>query len=291
MKTFKIIFVSVVTLAITAAAFYILMGYLAPKPSGLIVDTTPDSNVYINGDLVGKTPYQNTFKSKSVDLRLVPLVSDQNLLPYETKVNLVSGIQTVVRREFGTTEGNSSGDVISFERTANGQAGISIVSTPGSAEVFLDSVTQGFAPYTVDSVKPGTHEVTVQAPGYVSRSMSVKAQAGYNLTVFAKLAVATNPQPSSTPSPTPQVSNKTYVVISENLPNGFLRMRTQAGTAGEEIAQLKSGDKYLYLDTDPGTGWYKIQYQDPAPGLPNGIVGWVSNQYSSIASGSASLSK
>jgi hypothetical protein len=65
-------------------------------------------------------------------------------------------------------------------------------------------------------------------------------------------------------------------------------MRTEPGLKGEEIAELKPGTKYLYLERDTQSGWNKIQYQDPAPGLPNGITGWVSGQYSQIVNATVS---
>lgn len=289
MKTFKIVFAVVVTLAILAISALVVYDLFQPKLSGLVVTTVPDSNVYIDGNFVGKTPYRGTFKLNQLALKLVPIDSDQNLLSFETKVDLSYGVQTVVRREFGTTENNSSGDVISFEKINGALAGVAVVSAPENSEVLIDGVSQGFTPFSNSSISVGSHQITIQAPGYSSRTVSVKAQSGFRLTVFAKLSVSANPTP--TPSPSLQQSSKTYVVIANNLPNGFLRMRTGPGTAGEEIAQLKSGDKYLYLDTDKRTGWYKIQYQDPAPGLPNGMVGWISNQYSSLATSSATLSK
>ena len=46
-----------------------------------------------------------------------------------------------------------------------------------------------------------------------------------------------------------------------------------------EIAEVTPGSKYLYLDTDIATGWFKIQYEEAKQGLPNGIVGWVSNEF------------
>ena len=46
-----------------------------------------------------------------------------------------------------------------------------------------------------------------------------------------------------------------------------------------EIDQVAPGDKFLLLDTDPASGWYKIQLEEPVPGLPNGRSGWISNEY------------
>jgi len=156
-----------------------------------------------------------------------------------------------------------------------------IISTPDSAQVWIDGVSVGVTPYNFNSITTGLHKIIVKSEGYVERTMNVKTKAGLRLNVFVKLAKEGDQAPSDIPpSPTPEVI-KAYVTIKDT-PTGFLRMRTEPGTGGEEIAEVKPGEKYSYLDKDEKTGWYKIQYKDPAPGLPNGITGWVSNQYSTI---------
>ncbi len=265
-------------MAVTA---FFLNDYLKPKPAGLLVDTTPSSSIYVNGNFVGKTPYKGTDTAGQISLKLVPNITDQNLIAYETRVNIIAGIQTVVRREFGTTEELSSGDVISFDKTGGDLAGLVVISTPDNSQVLIDGVAQGFSPYNLSSVAPGSHTITVKSQGFTDRNMSIKTQAGYKLTVFAKLAKSQDTLPTPSPSASPVASIKTYVLIGDT-PTGFLRMRTEPGATGEEIAELKPGNKYLFLEEDATSGWFKIQYKDPAPGLPEGITGWVSNQYSSI---------
>jgi hypothetical protein len=281
MKTVKIVFVVFITFLVVITTAFFLINYFKPKPGGLMVDTTPNSNVYIDGNFMGKTPYKGTNAAGQISLRLVPSITDQNLIAYETKVNLVSGIQTVVRREFGTAEDLSSGDVISFDKTGGDAAGLVVISTPDNSQVLVDGVPQGFSPYNLSSVTSGSHTITVKSQGFTDRIMSVKTQAGYRLTVFAKLAKSQEALPTPPPSPTPVALNKSYVLIGDT-PTGFLRMRSEATTSASPLAELKTGQKYLYLETDQASGWFKIQYEDPAAGLPNGITGWVSNQYSSI---------
>jgi len=280
-KALKIVFVVFITLAVVVTTAIFLKDYFRTKPAGLIVETDPASSVYIDGNFVGKTPYNRTDKAEQISLKLVPNITDQNLITYETKVNLVSGIQTVVRREFAVTEDLSSGDVISFDKTGGDLAGLVVISTPDNSQILIDGVVQGFSPYNLSSVTPGSHQITVKSQGFSDRTMSVKTQVGYRLTVFAKLAKAREVVPTPSPIPTPGASSKSYVLIGDT-PTGFLRMRSEATTSASPLAELKTGQKYLYLETDQTSGWYKIQYEDPAPGLPNGIVGWVSNQYSSI---------
>jgi uncharacterized protein YgiM (DUF1202 family) len=126
----------------------------------------------------------------------------------------------------------------------------------------------------------------VKSAGYQDRIMNISTLLGYQLTVFAKLAKSSSESAALAAAPTP--APKTFVLILKT-PTGFLRVRTLPGTAGEEIAQVKPGDKFPYLGTDEASGWYKIQYEGVQPGLPNGIIGWVSNQYAQIATESGTL--
>jgi hypothetical protein len=277
MRVFKTLFVVLVSLSILVFATLFLVGYFRVKPGGILVDTSPMSSVYVNGVLVGKTPYVGTREAGQITLKLVPDNVGQELVPYETKITLVSGVQTVVRRAFAQTEEESSGDVISFEKEISGKASLIVISIPENAEVSIDGISQGFSPFKTSSILAAQHQITVRAPGYTDRTMICKTQVGYRLTVFAKLAKTSETNESGI-APTPTPEPKTYVQILST-PTGFLRVRTQPGVAGEEIAEVKPGEKYLYLDEDVATGWFEIQYKDPAPGLPNGVTGWVSGQF------------
>jgi hypothetical protein len=284
MKALRIVLISLVALIALVTATFFLIGYFKPKPGGIFIDTSPSSNVYINDALVGKTPYTNSYKAGEIALKLVPNSTDKKLLAYETKITLISGVQTVVRREFGMTEDDSSGDVIFFDNASGQDAGLIVISTPENAQVSVDGVPQGFAPYKSSSISPAQHQITVKAPGFTDRIMTVKTLAGFRLSLYAKLAKTAEPEPP--PAPAPQVKTSVQILTT---PTGFLRVRTQPGTRGEEIAQVKTGSSYQYLSTDAATGWIEIQYEEPAPGLPNGITGWVSNQYVKISTSSATL--
>ena len=274
MKVFKIVIISLVALTALITATFFLIGYFREKPGGVLINTSPTSDVYINGNPVGKTPYTSTYKAGEIILKLVPGSPNQNLIAYETKITLVPGIQTIVRREFGGSEDESSGDVISFDKIGSQETGLIVISTPENAQVSVDGLPQGFAPYKTSSISPARHQITVKAPGYTDRVMTITTQAGFRLSLYAKLAKALTLQPTATPAPIV----RTYIQILST-PTGFLRVRSGPGAAGSEIAQVKPGDKYPFLDEDVATGWVKIQYEAPAAGLPNGIEGWVSGQY------------
>lgn len=281
MKVVKTVLIVLVSLILLVGAIFFALGFFKEKPGGIRVNTSPNSSVYINGAFVGKSPYVGVYKAGEITLKLVPEGTDKNLLSFETKINLVSGIETLVKREFAETEDASSGDISSFDKLSTKETSLVVVTTPDNAQVSIDGVQRGFAPYKTSVIAPAAHQITVKAPGYVDRVMTLTVQDGHRLTVFAKLAKVG--LENTTTQETSNLSNvsKNYVEIL-NTPTGFLRVRTQPGSAGDEIAEIKPGSKYPHLDTDAATGWYKIQYDEPKPGLPNGITGWVSNQYSKV---------
>lgn len=273
MKVFKIVTLTILSLAFLAGASFFLIGYLKPQPGGILVDSTPSSNVYINGKYVDKTPYKNTFESGEVTVKLVP--DGLNIDPYEVVVDLSSGAQTVVNYKFSDNPNELSGYVLSFEKDPNKETGIIVASEPDNAQVFIDGTVRGFAPVKAGSLSPGKHQISIKLADYQDQNLAVTLYEGFILNANIKLAKA----PEPTPSPEPTPDTRIFVEILDT-PTGFLRVRTEAGTKGEEIAEVKPGEKYLLLEEDSSTGWYKIQYSEPKAGLPDGIQGWVSNQYS-----------
>jgi len=271
MKTLRTITISFLSIIFLFGTTLFLIGYFKPKPGGISVTTSPASSIYINGSLVGKTPYEGTFKAGAVTLKLVPEDSSKNYVPFETRLTLVSGIKTVVRREFAETEEASSGDVIFFEKTGRREVGLVIISNPENAQTAIDGVPRGFAPYKTSTITQGEHQVTIKAPGYLDRILTIRTIAGYRLTVFAKLAKIKEEVKAE------KTEKKTFVEILPT-PTGFLRVRTEPG-GGSEIDQVKPGAKYPFLEENEDGTWYKIQLEAPAPGLPEGRSGWVSSEF------------
>jgi len=270
MKVFKIVLVSVLSVVIIVALAFFLIGYYKPKPAGLAVRSTPDSNVYINNKLVGRTPIDTTLDPGNITLKIIP---DGGLIPYESKINLVSGVKTVVKREFADTEPGSSGEIVSFEKETGTTAGLVVVSTPDNAQINLDGVSKGFSPVKLTSVVQGEHQLTIKSPGYIDRNLTLRTVSGYKLTVLVQLSKIPDP-----PKEEVKTETRTFIEILKT-PTGFLRVRSEPGSGGAEIDQVIPGDKFLLLETDISTGWYKIQLEAAVPGLPDGRVGWVSNEY------------
>jgi len=274
MKTFWTVVISLISFTLLVLSIFFLMSVLKPKPAEVFIDSNPISNVYIDDAFVGKTPYTGQYNPREIAVKMVPEVSSDTLFPYQTKVSLVPGVRTVVSREFGATEDLSSGQVVLFERIARGETLMVALSIPENAQVSVDGAVKGFAPYKVTGISPGKHQITIKAPEYIDRVMTVSVVSGFRLTVFAKLAKSGEGQKI-----VEQPIQKVVMVEILKTPTGFLRVRTKPGVSGEEIAQVKVGETYKFIEEDTLTKWLRIQFEDPKAGLPDGITGWVSGEY------------
>ncbi len=278
MKILKTIIIVVISLTALCIAGFFLIGYLNPKPGGIRIETTPTASVYIDDLLVGETPFQGTHDAGKILLRLVPQGSSENLIPFETSITLISGVETAVGRNFASTEDKSSGYVISFDESGSGVAGLAAISQPENAQVLIDGVSRGFSPYISSTISPAMHTITIKSPGYSDFSSTVKTLDGYRLTFYVKLGKGISEESMALDK---KVVQKVTIL---DTPTGYLRVRTLPGENGEEIAQVDSGSSFAYLDTDVATGWIEIQYQASKSGLPSGITGWVSGKYATVSS-------
>lgn len=259
-----------VGLLIGAALF--IMGILRPSGAGILIETNPVANVFINGEQVGRTPYSETRDPGEVTVKLIPESFETPLAPYETKVELTSGIETIIRRDFAETEGESSGVVISFENIGGDETSIAVVSIPDSAEISIDGAVRGFAPLKESTVAPGDHTLRVAADGYKERVLQVNTHEGYKLTAIVKLAPDGEMPDGEEEEPEEPRIQEVEIL---DTPTGFLRVRGGPSTSFEEIAQVEPGERFPYLETDEDTGWFRIELEDQE--------GWVSNQYAEIA--------
>lgn len=274
MKIFWITLISIFLFIFISGSVLFFVGYFRPKPAGLSLQTSVPAAAYINGDFVGRTPLEISYKSGNIDLKLVPLDPNKSYIPFETQISLTSGVKTIVRRIFADNDFASSGQIVTLDKESGSEAFLSVISKPENAQIALDGVSKGFSPVKIQ-VSPGTHQLVIKSPGYSDMSLSINTVSGYKLTVSAQLSkLAIDPSPSPVPETQPQI----FVEILPT-PTGYLRVRTQPGVNGTEIDQIKPGSKYLLLSEDPTTHWFQIQLEPPVPGLPQGRSGWISNDY------------
>lgn len=237
------------------------------KNAGLFVQTEPSATVFINGEQVGTTPFKLETKPGNIEIKIIPFSQDTPLAPYQTEVTLINKIETVVRRTFGQTDAQSSGEVLYFDKVGGKTASLSVVSNPDAAQVTLDGSSIGFTPLRRD-VEPGQHTLRVAGEGENYRELDVQAVEGYRLTAVVKLAQVEEEEATPSASPSPEISVKQVEILPT--PTGFLRVRSEPTTAATESARVTPGKKYTFLEEK--TGWFKIEYEE-------GKSGWVSSQY------------
>ncbi len=283
-----------ISLGLAFAGIGVLLGVVtirvsaAGKPTaGLKVETDPPSLVFVNNVQVGQTPLDKMFPPGDVTVKLVPESTSSVLSSYQTQIKLTDKIYTVIRRNFGATDDQSSGEIISLVPQTDKTASLSITtSVPDTASVTVDNQPQGFTPLTVSSVSPTDHQIEISSPGYGDISLTAKAVNGYKLSVIAQLAagaVSVTPAippaligvtPTATPSaavkPTPPPGKPTVSIAST--PTGSLRVRQRPDINSSEIGRVNPGDSYPLLGSR--TGWYEISGSFQAT-----TSGWISSQY------------
>ena len=270
----KILFI--LMLFLTAIFIFLLIIFLMNQnkdKGALQVTSAPASKVYLNGKLIGQTPLcecelKDTLSVGSYTIRLVPTTG--NFEPFEQKITISSKVLTVVDRTFGQT-GLASGSVISLVPIQNPkEAQISVISFPVQASVYLDSNLEGQTPILLKSVTESDHELKLGKDGYNDKTVRIRAVDGYKLEALIFLGI--NPQVASA-SAAPVASSSALTVAKVLIlqtPTGFLRVRDNPSLGGSEIAQVKPGETYDFLNEQ--NGWYEIK-------LNNGQTGWISSEY------------
>ncbi len=249
-----------------------VFNFVTPKAGGLLVETSPASTVYINGEEVGRTPYSSIRKPGEFTLRLIPDTFGEPLPAFEEKINLVSGVETVVRRYFGLNEDQTEGEILSFEKlSSDDSVGIMIVTDPDNVKTEINSVSVGTTPYTSGSVSLGENILRLSLNGYKERSIKVDVKKGLKLIAIVKL---------SKEEAKPQVIKEEQKPVEKivkilSTPTGFLRVRESASSSAKEIGQVKPGEEYSLLEEDKDGDWFKIS-------LKKDVIGWITSQYAKV---------
>ena len=182
-----------ISLAIMAAilAIFLVWKFVLPifKSSNafLKVNTAEiESQLFLDGKSLGKTPY----------LGEKLIVGDYDLLikaklpgpfnkevQFSTPLTLTSQALTAVNYEFGPNEKFSSGDI----RTFRSGEGLSIITRPSGADVWLDGENIGKSPKSLNS-SAGVHKLKVASPGFITRELEINIEDNFRLVVEVFLA-------------------------------------------------------------------------------------------------------
>lgn len=186
----KLIIAVLVVVAVVALILAIKFFPLKkPSKAGLNVSTAEiESTVYLDDNYIDKSPILNqNLNPGTYMLKIQPY--DPKYVPYETPINLYDGAITVVHYRPGTRIEYS--EILIFELESlksDSQTELAIVSIPSDSIISLDDGKKQFTPKDFESIEPGSHELKVSLPSYITKTFNIEAIQGHRLTVTVKLA-------------------------------------------------------------------------------------------------------
>ncbi|MGH7245574.1 MAG: PEGA domain-containing protein [Candidatus Levyibacteriota bacterium] len=267
-------------LVLAGLVFFIFTYVISQQTLGkgaLQVTSFPQSSVYLNDKLLGKTPLckcegQDMLPTGDYTIKLVPTDST-NVENFEEKISITKSVLTVVDRTFGLAN-TSQGSIINLSPIDDSKsAQLFITSFPTDATVTIDSNEAGQTPYLQKTITDSDHEVVVSKEGYKEKTLHIHTVLGYKLNAIIFLAIDPNAVASSSAFQQ-QASQSAQLTVAKvkilETPTGFLRVRESSSVASAEIEQVHPGDVFTLLSEQ--NGWYQIQ-------LTDGKTGWISSQY------------
>lgn len=228
------------------------------QPSGVKITSTPQAKVFIAGEEVGTTPYQND-NLKPEEYSVTLKTNDGS---WQGRIKLIAGTISWLNREIASNMASSSGEILNLSQGS----GLLINSDPSSAQVEIDGKSYGITPVFLPEISGGEHNIMLFKDGYLKRSLQARVPGGFMLAVNVDLALTE--ADLSQFSPSALFSNQTLLVLPT--PLGFLRVREKPSIVSMELGKAKSGDKLTWLSD--ANGWYRVK-------TDSGLEGYVSASY------------
>lgn len=262
------VFLALFGLGIIGYTILYFLGLFKSQDSGVLIESNLQSTVYINSVEVGTTPFETNMAPDIVSIKIKPLDQSKIYDEYETRIKLVSGVRTIIKRDFDENEDYTSGAVVSFEKIGSQDSFLTVVSIPDKIQVRVDEKYYGNSPLRIPLVA-GDHKLKVSLDGYEEKEFDIKVYKGYKLTAAIKLAKIKNIINENVVIED-QIKKFPQIKINKNQV-GFLRVRSGASTGFPEVGQVKPDEVYDILEEGEHGKWFKIKFGE--------IEGWVSGEF------------
>lgn len=283
MKRFAIGVVAVLIILIGLFLIYKFLILTRSQEKGALqITSNIKAQILLNGQYLGEAPLckcnaSDVLPVGEYDLKVVP--QDKTVEEFNIRIKILPNVLTAVDRTF-LPGAFASAYLIYLEEANTDQAELFVSSLPDGSMVSIDSNPSGVTPLKDNTLSPSEHEIEIQKQGFAKKTIRVRTVPGYTLVVNALLGVESGEEeiPTATetsnvtPIPTP-TAQKTAKILTT--PTGFLRVREDAGTSFDEVAQVKPGETYTVLEEK--SGWVKIQ-------VSTTLSGWVTTQFVEITS-------
>lgn len=149
----------------------------------LSVNTTEEAEVYLDSNLVGKTPLADKeIPSKGGEI-VIKSTSNPNL-SYTTTVEPSSNTGVSIYRDLGVSGLFSSGYELWFEKD---KTNLTVISQPSGAIVYIDGAEVGKTPFSSDKITAGDYSLKISATGYEAVTMAIKVVDNLKLNVSTQL--------------------------------------------------------------------------------------------------------
>ena len=133
-----------------------------------ITSVPSGANIWLNGKLVGGTPFEdNEIKGGDYDL----LARLQGYQDFKQRLTVRQGELTTLLANLKSLSGT-----------------IEVTSEPSGATILLDGQEVGTTPTKIQKVKPGTREIVLQKTGFANFTTSVKVESGKVRNVNGRLS-------------------------------------------------------------------------------------------------------
>lgn len=248
-------------LAVLAKLFFLQTSI--PTVGAIQVDAVPKSQVFLEGNKVGQTPYLNE-KLKIGEYQLQ--VGD-----WQGKIKISPGTLTYISRELSPFLEKSAGQVLTLEKLpTNEKSEIAVISDPGEAIIIVDGLEKGKTSLVLRDLPAGNHTIVISLNGYADQVVQAKLVLGYRLNAIVKLGKIDKPEIVNIETPV-TASPSAYLTVKET-PTGFLRIRSLPDLSASISGTIKPGEKYPILEES--SGWAKIKVGN--------LEGWVWESYVEI---------
>lgn len=280
----KLLFILAV-LFITSGLFLfvkVLDSFKSPGKGALQIRTNVKSKVFLNGKEIGVAPLckcaeNETIASGTYDLRIEP--EDKNLSAFNTKVKINGGVLTAVERTF-LPGAFASASILTLEKITSAQPELVITSLPDKAIVTIDSISKGVTPFQANDLSKSEHELRVGKEGFQEKTMQIKMIGGHKLIVEIYLGTQgaderlenqnaeledSEASPSAQTEELIEIEDENRSITILDTPNGFLRVRSGAGTNFPEVTRVNSGETFDLVNEE--NGWMEIQVDEETSGF------------------------
>ncbi len=280
----KLLFILAILL-ITAGLFLfvkVLDSFKTPGKGALQITTNIKGKVFLNGTEIGTAPLckcteNETIAAGTYDLRIEP--EDSSLAAFSTKVKINGGVLTAVERTF-LPGAYASASILTLEKINSEKPELVITTLPDNAIVTLDSAAKGATPFQTSDLSASEHELRISKNGFQEKTMQIQMIENHRLVIEAYLGtqggqeasedISESEKASPDEEPTTdedleEIENEEKTLTISQTPNGFLRVRSGAGTNFPEVTRVNSGETYDVLSE--ASGWYEIQVDDTTSGF------------------------